>query len=301
MSDTSVETTEETNVDARESSETTETSEETSQETQTNGETNQEDWRAAIEDENLRKHAERFQTPTDAVKNHLELRQKLSNAVFKPGENATEEEVAAFRKAIGVPESIEDYQIDLPEGMDQEALQEESIQTALKEVAEIAHEHNVPVEAFKALAQWDLQREAQRLDDVKKQDAEFAKATSDALKKEWGRSYDTEMEYANRGAEYLFGDDVAKFRELISKADDRPLGDHEVIIKALNKLGRQTSEDTVPLIPSTPEEETGLRQKLADLTIEQDKAMNAGDTNKAKALDEQIMEISRKIGGDAPI
>ncbi len=44
-----------------------------------------------------------------------------------------------------------------------------------------------------------------------------------------------------------------------------------------------------------------LRDALAKLTDEQDRAMHAGDHAKAKQLDVQIMKVSRAISGDEPI
>ena len=44
-----------------------------------------------------------------------------------------------------------------------------------------------------------------------------------------------------------------------------------------------------------------LRDALAQLTKEQDTAMQSGDHAKAKQLDSQIMKIARAISGDEPI
>lgn len=49
-----------------------------------------------------------FKTQKDA------LEARLAKAIFKPGENARPEEIAAYRKSIGVPEKAEEYAF--PEG-----------------------------------------------------------------------------------------------------------------------------------------------------------------------------------------
>ena len=76
------------------------------------------DWRKAIEDKQLREHADRFASPADVVKHHLELRQKLSAALIPPGKGASKEdrEVFASRlsKMLGVPETPEGYEFPAP-------------------------------------------------------------------------------------------------------------------------------------------------------------------------------------------
>ena len=67
-------------------------------------------WRELIQDEKLRKHAERFTTPDALVQANVDFRQKVSKAVVLPSKNASEDEVSSFRKAIGVPDSEDGYE-----------------------------------------------------------------------------------------------------------------------------------------------------------------------------------------------
>lgn len=47
-----------------------------------------------------------------------ELEGKLAGAIFKPGEKATDEEKAAYRKSLGVPEKPEEYVFEKAEGIE---------------------------------------------------------------------------------------------------------------------------------------------------------------------------------------
>src|SRR3546814_9862421 len=87
----------------------------------------------------MKKHAERFNSPEDLVKGHMELRQKLSKAVVPPGRDADEEAVAAYRKAIGVPEKAEGYKFEMPDG----AEQTEADKAFHQAMAETFHGENV--------------------------------------------------------------------------------------------------------------------------------------------------------------
>lgn len=75
-------------------------------------------WRAALPDE-FKEHefVKTFQKPGDFVKSALEikterdtLKTKMANAIFKPGEKATDEERAAYFKALGRPDKAEEYE-----------------------------------------------------------------------------------------------------------------------------------------------------------------------------------------------
>ena len=65
-----------------------------------------ESWRDLIEDEKLQKHAERFTSVDALVQANLEARQKLSKAVVPPGKDAAEEDITAYREAVGVPKEV---------------------------------------------------------------------------------------------------------------------------------------------------------------------------------------------------
>lgn len=77
-----------------------------------------------------------------------------------PGEGATEADIAAFNKAIGVPEKAEDYALPVINGEDGQPVPMD--QERLSEIAGIAHKHGIPKAALEAtlndLAQADMLR-----------------------------------------------------------------------------------------------------------------------------------------------
>jgi hypothetical protein len=81
---------------------------------------------------------------------------KKAQAVFPPNDKSTPEEVAAYRKAVGVPDSPEGYNLKpekLPEGVNWD-------ESVAKRAAELAHKHNVPVSAMQEFMQFDMERAA---------------------------------------------------------------------------------------------------------------------------------------------
>jgi len=113
-----------------------------------------------------------IKTPDDLAKGYRELEKahRASGKIVVPGEGAKPEEIAAFHKAIGVPEKVEGYTFETPEGAELDS----DIVTPLREVALKA---GVPAAGFKALAEGLV---AVQLDQL-----EALKATEDADAAEW--------------------------------------------------------------------------------------------------------------------
>ena len=81
---------------------------------------------------------------------------KKAHAIVPPSEKSTPEEVAAYRKAIGVPESPEGYNLkpeQIPEGVTWD-------DATAKKAAELAHKHNVPAAAMQEFLKFDMERAA---------------------------------------------------------------------------------------------------------------------------------------------
>jgi len=79
------------------------------------------------------------------LKSHKELSGKLGQKVIeRPGDGATEDQLKAYRAAIGVPESADEYKFDtnnLPEGIDKEGTE-----TLLGLLAPVFQESNIPAQ-----------------------------------------------------------------------------------------------------------------------------------------------------------
>jgi hypothetical protein len=135
----------------------------------------------------------------DLVKAHMGLRQKLgkgADAVYVPGENASPEEVANYRKALGVPDSADAYQLKpeaLPEGMTWS-------DELSKPYAEIAHKHNIPPSAMKELVAENIRQQGLHGETIGKMVEEKRAENLGKLKEAWGNSFDKNLDLAKRGA-----------------------------------------------------------------------------------------------------
>ena len=124
-----------------------------------------------------------------------------SGRVKVPGEGASAEDMANFRKAIGVPDDVKGYEVPVPTGSYGEPLKGadgkpvELNSALLDRLANKAFEAGVPKAAYDALVQDFVQAQ---LEELSQSDA---KAQQDAQAKvaEWGREAPAKQQDVNRG------------------------------------------------------------------------------------------------------
>lgn len=146
-----------------------------------------------------------------------------------PNEKSSPEEVAAFRKAMGVPESIEEYKFApdaLPEGMTWS-------DDMAKPYAEIAHKHGIPPAAMKELVNQHARTEAFKMEAIQ---ATFEKQRTEAvqaLQKEWGNDFGKNIGLAKQAAKVAGVD-----------ANSHGFSDPEVV-RGFVRMAQMMSEDKV--------------------------------------------------------
>lgn len=106
-----------------------------------------------------------------------------------PGDDATDEDRAAFRAAIGVPEKAEAYfeGLDLPEGYTPPAY-----------LAEAALAADIPVAGLQAILKADAENTASYMAELEAAAKKEQQETAAALKKEWGKDAAQNITLANR-------------------------------------------------------------------------------------------------------
>ena len=171
-----------------------------------------------------------------------DLTKRLENALFVPGEKATDAERASFYTKLGRPETADKYSItkpaDLPEGIQYSP----EVETAFKQ---IAYESGLSDGQAGKLYGWYYGL-------VKAGHAQQAKAEKDAteaavnkLKDEWkGDAFKVNSELAARAFKKFGGDspEVAKFITE-TKVNGVALGDHPVFLKVFHAIAKSVSDD----------------------------------------------------------
>tara|TARA_R100000963_G_scaffold34971_1_gene30546 strand:- start:9448 stop:10362 length:915 start_codon:yes stop_codon:yes gene_type:complete len=216
-----------------------------------------EDWRKPfatdadgnVDEKQLAELNRLFAAPSDFAKtfrdNQTALRNKQEGMVKLPGADATEEDLAAFNKSLGVPEKPDGYKnlIAPPEGLELG----EADKQFLDGLTAKLHEKG----GFLATEEGQNAARQFYYDMYEEQAAQMAAAavltkqtTEKNLKADWGAEFKINNAYAKEAIRAHAP--VESARELldIPLADGSKLGDQEVFVRFCANAGRATTEDT---------------------------------------------------------
>ena len=209
-----------------------------------------EDWRDKLAggDDKLKNLLSRYTAPDAFAKAFKELRaaydsrKPVKDEAAELPENPTDEQIAAYRKAKGVPEKPEDYEFEVPEGKELS----DGEYDILMDFAKAMHEKNMPASAVKEISSWFLEYE----DIVAQKNADNAyKArleTEEKLRAEWGGDYRANVNLmANTLQEHLGSNASAFLSQQLM--DGTRIGDNETFIRLMADLSRKVGGSTAEL------------------------------------------------------
>lgn len=144
------------------------------------------DWRTKVagDDEKEQQRLTRFASPADLYKQNRELEKKLSSGNLKPVlvKDAKPEDVAAYRKAHGIPETPDKYDIS---DLKVEVQDKEFMDGILK----AAHDAHQTPDQIKPVIKTFFELAAKSKEKMAELDAEVGKKAEDELRSEWGADY----------------------------------------------------------------------------------------------------------------
>lgn len=266
-------------VETEETTETTETETETAA-TETETTVTPPSWSdsvKAIEDENLRKVGERFNSQDEALRAIANF-QKREGQVRVPGKDAGEDEVAAFHKAIGVPDEADAYEFpELPEEQ-----MTDDVKAFRSEWAKTFHELKVPADQAKALAAKFHEQQVAAQEALVAADKQYADEQVAGLKKEWGGDYERNAEMANRALAHVANEAGVDVNDLktIEMKDGRFLLDNAAILKLFAKVGSNMREGDLGTSLDSAGRDS-LDQQIKEAHEKSDAAMAKNDHKEA--------------------
>lgn len=255
------------------------------------------DWRSDLP-EDLKKPAERFASKADAVRAIVAF-QKRDGQIRVPGKNATDEEKAAYRKAIGIPEKADGYEFpELAEGQ----LTDE-IKASRSEWSKRFFDLGVPKDMANALIKMVSEDGEKHLKAQIDADKAFAKKQQEILKSEWkGDDYDKNIILANRAFSEIAnraGISVDALKTIETK-DGRFLMDRAEMLKLFSVIGREMAEGTLGPALSEDERET-LDDQIRDVRKQINEAQTNKDSKLANLLYKKEQALIAKSKGSKPI
>lgn len=246
-------------------------------------------WTEGIEDDKVLGLANRYTTPAKMASALYEANRELSQRVKMPGDDASDEDRAKFAKAMGVPESADDYEIAAPDGIDAEKF--EALQEPIKNIVTEMHAAGANQQVVSAMLTKYFEFETAAQVETNRADQAYLDRTEQDLRKEWGAGYEENMAFAN---DFLTSTPELAQMEL---KDGMLLGSHPAFVKRMAEVGRLTNEGQLRFGVSGQAGAADLQGEYDQLSRDIHTAYNAGDRSKASALDAQRAALSEKLHG----
>lgn len=220
-------------------------------------------WADSLSDPDKKAYAKGFKSPEALLDGAHNLRKEISNRIKVPGKDASDEDVAAFRKAIGAREKPEEYKVATPDGYEMG-----EVQTALAgSMQQAAAEAGVPAAAFEAFTKRYFEFEQKVQERVTQEVADFQRTSTEQIKKEFGADFEKHVRTAENFVNQTLN--VPEFTELLNepiqfKGVTIKLQSHPAVVKALAAIGSRTAEDGVIGHTTAAEAET-IKSQIRDL------------------------------------
>lgn len=198
----------------------------------------------------------------DHAKQIAEMNERTKGMIKIPGEKATDQEKADYRKARGVPEKAEDFKIFRPEGT-QETPELKALETSFQKVAFETGLTQAEVDGVMK-GYYAMEAEASKALDLRA--AQVAQQAQTTLKAEWGADYDANHDITVRALNHYMGQDMKPFLDLELK-DGTRVGDHVGVVRGLVRMAKDWQGGTVMIdgMPAEGMDLEGERKKIMGL------------------------------------
>jgi hypothetical protein len=255
-------------------------------------------WRESIADEKTRKLADRFTSPAELAKAYAEANTQLSQRVKLPGDDATDEDRSAFRKAMGVPEKVEDYKVTRPEFLTEEQFNSDEMQGPVQAAVASLHEQGATQAQVDAALNSYFEYAKGRAEQTLKNDNEYIERAETKLREDWGQDYDANKAFADQAiSRFEFGNDL-KNAEL---SGGRLLGSDPNFVRMMAEVGRRMGEGGLQAGMRGTEAGADIQSQYDEVSTQAYAAHDRGDMAEAKRLDAQRRQLSDKLHGTGPI
>lgn len=190
----------------------------------------------------------------------------------------------ATRAKLGIPEKADGYKVqrpELPAGIPYDEKFE-------AKMLPVAHALGLTPQQVNGLVKAITDDRLAGLTELASGRVASEQETANALKTEWGKAYDVNLQNAARAARFAGGD------ELIKALDESGFGNNPHLIRAMSKIGRMLGEDTLKTGQAagfnlTPDEAKAEYAKLMNTPAYTDKRNpeHAATVSRVKQLFEQ--------------
>ena len=172
----------------------------------------------------------------DIAKSYINLQSKISaKGLTVPGKNASKEEVSAFWKELGRPDSADGYQLTLPQDLHKGITSNAESQKAFKAKC---HEIGLDSERTQLLHSWYMTELSNTMKQNEESDTKAVNESKTALSAKWGTTMEGKLALANKVVNKFGGEKVL---ELFKDG----LGANPLVLEMMANIGDALSEDAL--------------------------------------------------------
>ncbi len=260
------------------------------------------DWRAEVagDDDKFKSTLERFDSPQAFGNSFREAQQKIRSGQLQPtlGEDATDDEIKAFREQNNIPLEVAGYFDDLPEGM----VVGEEDQEIMADLFGELHNVQAPPAVAHAIIGWYNDFAENQQDAIAELDAEQAREATDLLRdpeQGWGKDFRTNMNLVNQVLDTYFGEE-AKAQLMNGRyMDGRGFFNDPTVLQGIAKLAREVN-DVAPIIAQDPDQLKSLHEEIDEIenVMRTDRRRYNGD-EKMQARYRELLDLRLKSDSNA--
>ena len=253
-------------------------------------------WKDSLTSDATKKFAEGSPDLEHLTERAVKMREQLTNAIIPPGKDATDTEVAAYRKKIGVPESSEGYKIKMPEGQTETEI-DKAFHASLSEKF---FELNVPAKTAEALNALVNDHTMAMQQMIKDEDARFAEESEAELRKMWPDNYDENVVLAKHAMKEMFPGDLFDELNMTENKQGKMITDMPIVLRSFAVLGKEMVEGGLAA-PMSEGERTTAENKIQDIRTKISEANERGDSKTANKLYQEEQRLLDKTAGNQGI
>lgn len=253
------------------------------------------DWRTKLAGADAKELArlERFATPGDMYKSYRALEAKLSSGELVAKNplpaNATDEQKAEFRKANGIPETPDKYDIKLSDGL----VVGENDKPLVDSYTKFAHEKNLTPEMVSQGVEWFLKMDQAKKAENIARDKAFHNEALDDLRATYGAEFEGNIALMGSMLDGL-GEETKNAILAGRTAEGKLMGDDPQVLKGLvrlayelNPTGKVTPNVNTSQIADIEKEMKTIESRMGTTSYTQSDRARYGEL-------ETMMERTRK-------